>query len=235
MTSNDAVRVAFGSPEAPLSGAWRFWVNGSDVYLSIREQGGIWKMSLHESGEWFWAFTRESGIKVTDRPDTRRGKEWTRAPEFKPGWVLAAAISVPRADDKHDLPVLDGVHKFDSVIWLEEPEIGWEVQLVLLFAADQEADPERDLGESGAIVKFDLDNGEALWLMAQKRRMTAEEIRTIVRIRDEEWGQGTLSGTGTGNAAGSVGGPIHWVTTSPKGPPMIVQIGLGEHNWDVKS
>src|SRR6266508_4520912 len=53
------VRFAVGSPSGPRASVWRLWTQRSDVYMAVRSIGGIQKVSLHEDGNCFLAFTRE--------------------------------------------------------------------------------------------------------------------------------------------------------------------------------
>ena len=60
---SEVVRFAVGGTDEPRSLVWRVWATKgkSDVYISGRTQVGVWKVSLHESGVWRFAFTKEYG------------------------------------------------------------------------------------------------------------------------------------------------------------------------------
>ena len=58
---NSAIRVAVGPREGPKSGVWRIWPgkNKSDVYVAVRSYAGIFKVSLHESGDCYVGLTTQ--------------------------------------------------------------------------------------------------------------------------------------------------------------------------------
>jgi len=61
MAHRDVVRIGLEEDGKPFSSAWRFWNTNDDVYVATRDLAGDYKLSLHASGEWITAFTKESG------------------------------------------------------------------------------------------------------------------------------------------------------------------------------
>jgi hypothetical protein len=89
------LRFAAGSPERPNSGVWRLWTHGSDTYLAARIAAHLFKLSMHQSGQWISAFTSQSGVVVDKETGSRRHRTWTRPPEFTTGWVQGPAVAIP--------------------------------------------------------------------------------------------------------------------------------------------
>lgn len=60
------VSFAVGTPDGPRSAVWDLWATGDDLYLSVRYfGGGVLKVSLHPSGDWRYAFTKEYAQRST--------------------------------------------------------------------------------------------------------------------------------------------------------------------------
>lgn len=95
----EVVRFAVGGPDEPRSLVWRVWTTKgkSDVYISGRLQGGDWKVSLHESGDWRFALTREFTEKRGS--DSRvTFEQWKRPQPLREGVTTAFEIVVPSAE-----------------------------------------------------------------------------------------------------------------------------------------
>jgi hypothetical protein len=84
---------------------WKVWTDGApdrlDLYLACRRLGGHLKTSLHASGQWHTAYTREtfeSAVKdVVPQGRDRFLERWPRPSPFAPGIVLAFRIVTPSA------------------------------------------------------------------------------------------------------------------------------------------
>jgi hypothetical protein len=100
------VRFAVGTP-GKRSSVWRLWNHGDEVYVGVRDIAGHHKASLHRSGDWHEAFSREhtEGPRSLVPPGRDRVLEkWRRPREFAPGlprgeavWVIAN--DVPATDE----------------------------------------------------------------------------------------------------------------------------------------
>jgi len=66
------LRFAVGTPEGVSSNSWRVWVQGTDIYVSCRDNFREFKVSLHASGVWRVAFT-EKAIKNNPLLKTHNG------------------------------------------------------------------------------------------------------------------------------------------------------------------
>jgi hypothetical protein len=188
------------------------------------------KVSLHNSGVWVAAFTKESGVVLPELAGNRRFKQWAPPPEFAPGWIRGPGISVPRVDEKHDLPAKVGSN-FRSVLWIATPPVGSAAFLMVLFAADRAAHPAQ-VGHTDTLGKLPLTDGRTVWLVASERPLGDEERSGVLQVRDRELGEGAIKVAGADIAPGRVSGSIIWTTTSQEGSPLLVQITHGSHNFE---
>ena len=83
---SEVVRFAVGGPDEPRSLVWRIWTHRgtSNLYISDRLQGGDWKVSLHESGDWRFALTRE--YAEAREMEDRLFEQWERPQPLYQGY-----------------------------------------------------------------------------------------------------------------------------------------------------
>jgi len=221
-TDDDTLRVGLGSPTVPFSSVWRFWANQSDVYIATRSLAGIFKMSLHASGVWVVAFTKQSGAIFESN---RRGKAWRRPPEFAPGWTMGLSICIPRLDDSR----LANERQFDNkpIRWLPSPAVGNARWLTVVFSRHRDADPREALPDLAEDVgSLELADGGRVWVLSAERRLTDEEKKPVLDVRDP-------LKVGAQDPKQINFSSVLWITTSPSGPPMIVEIVLGPEDFYV--
>lgn len=221
------LRVGVGSPAEPYSMVWRFWSTRSDVYIAARTLAGVAKLSLHESGVWASAFTTESGVTL-DSGD-RRHATWRRPPPNPTdGWTRGPAVVIPRIDGRETItPELDTTKVGH---WVPAPPPGHSVDLNVLFAPESDADPTQLGAPSESIAGFlDLDDGQRVWVVALQTQLTQEQISPMRQIRDD------FKAGITGSVRDLTAASIVWITTSPDGPPLAVEIVLGPNNFYVEN
>lgn len=102
------------------SSVWRVWANKnkSDVYIAARELARHQKYSLHESGDYRYAWTSEH--KDTT-PATRILDRWRRPDLNEAGWSRGISIYV-RAEDV--VCIDPDLTKASQVGWLDKPPAG---------------------------------------------------------------------------------------------------------------
>jgi hypothetical protein len=89
-----SARFAAGSAFALYSGVWRLIVNKNDIYLGASKGAmSSFKVSLHKSGVWVLAATKES--RATFEKGNRRATRWLRPSEHAPGVTRGPSIFVP--------------------------------------------------------------------------------------------------------------------------------------------
>lgn len=227
MAKTHTLRIGIGTPEAPFVSSWRIWTQKSETYLACRQMAGVQKVSLHSSGIWTAAFTTQSGVEIP-KVGNRRSHRWERPAEFASGWVQGPVIDVSRVDTRHDLP---GPPHSDGkpITWLPAPQIRHKLQIAVLFSTEPGAKPDPKW-YAATIGSLPLSNGETVWVMASELPMNQNDRRQSFRVRDVEVGPGKVR-VGARIEPGKVSASVTWITTSPDGPPMLVQVPLGSHNF----
>jgi hypothetical protein len=171
-------RVAVGKV-GRRSSIWRIWANKStsDVYVAARTVAGEQKFSLHESGDWRYAWTSEAAEALGGALPSRVKDRWRRGDPDEIGWTPALSIWV-RSEDVTEMP--DDT-KSEEVRWVERPPVGWVVGIHLLFI-------QPDLG-GRALIGFRivdvlrLANGHGLMVMTGARPITSQEVDHIAEGR----------------------------------------------------
>jgi hypothetical protein len=72
-----------------------------------------------------------------------------------------------------------------------------------------------------------LSNGETVWLQARQAGISSDERKGIASVEREYQGF-QVSGDLNAIDAWDI-----WITTSPQGPPLLVQFPLGRHHFRV--
>lgn len=88
------IRIAVGQPGDEHSPVFKIFNNKNDVYITERNTGHAFKVSLHESGISVIAATSQSGIDVKD--GNRRLESWTR-----PGTYRRSLVGVRYGHPSH--------------------------------------------------------------------------------------------------------------------------------------
>jgi hypothetical protein len=190
------LRFGVGQP-GRRSSVWRLWANRGkdDVYVATRQSAGIFKVSLHESGDWRfqWVSHDHGDVWFTthegDEPQGRIIDRWSRPPASTTGWTGALSIWVP-ALDVSEIP-RDAEPGHDAQ-WVEPagPDAATEFRLVLV-------QPGRGLFELTAALQgpdaglafvngFRLAGGEAVLLFAAKKHLGDDFRRDLARVRQEQ-------------------------------------------------
>ena len=218
------IRLAAGNRYRLCSPVWRFWTNKSDVYFGARMALGFYKVSLHESGQWISALTKESGSAFSS--GDRRHRSWQRPGEFRPGWtqgpgLIFPFVPWPTFELSDDVPT--------DVVWVSCPSPGTNVQVVVLFSsAGSDPDEIHQVSQPGDLVvgSMVLANGETVWLQARVIPMTADAARGIQSVGKEFEGF-------KGNPKWAWG---MWVTTDQvHGEPLIVSVPVGPHHFGINA
>ena len=223
-----ALRFAAGSPKRPNSGVWRLWTRGSDTYLAVRIAAHVFKLSMHKSGQWISAFTSQSGV-VDPATASRRHRTWTRPPEFTPGWVQGPAVVIPLGQVAWPVPAHWAATTTGHGVG---PWPGAEAEACLQpplrrhhrsSRCHQFGVPARGLDRR----QPSLSHGETVWVQARQAGISSDERKGLASVEREYDGievSGDLSSMDWWGV---------WITTSPQGPPLLVQFPLGRHHFRV--
>ena len=186
---NLAIRFAVGQP-GRRGTIWRLWgvPNASDVYLASRQSAGVFKVSLHESGDWRlqWVQPDNSAFFHGESagPSGRILDQWVRTAS-RGGWTDALSVWTPGdelVENPHD------AERWDDVQWLDAPPGGrvTELRLVLL-------QPNATYALGGGLANDDdvmalvngfvLPNDEVVVVLARTTDMNATQVDGIARHR----------------------------------------------------
>jgi hypothetical protein len=130
MAKAQTIRFASGHPEEPFSEVWRLVVTNEDIFIGASKASmGIFKISLHRSGVWVLAATKQSG--ATFENGNRRAKQWNRPLEHTQGVTRGPSIIVPHTS-LGSRPLLAEESK-KEVVWYAGPAVGEVVEFSLYF------------------------------------------------------------------------------------------------------
>jgi hypothetical protein len=228
------LRVGVGTPEEPFAPPWRFWTYGDSAYFSQRVLGGIFKCSFHpakghhNTAVWTAGFTTESGVEI-EEIGGRRSHTWQQPPEFLPGWYRGPSISIPRLDDRpYDLPPMgDDLRDLSDAKWIDAPQRG-HARFLTVFLSDGRPDlPPLELGEGDDGVDWlPMADGWHLSVVTAESPLRLDVSAHLKSIRDD-----VRVGLSEPVETASASGAVIWVTTSPDGPALFVQVVLGSDNF----
>jgi len=167
-----AIRFGVKSPEGSRSNTWRCWTQtgGSkhDFYVMSRAMKGALKTSMHQSGQWHVAFSKEFIDKTSSEigwtQDNRKIDEWLRPAEIAPGIILAYRLLIP--ESALTIRVTSGDDK--DVVWIPSPPKGMATEISFLLTSPKVAIsdwPGKRSMNTGLIGKLLLENDETLWIV----------------------------------------------------------------------
>ena len=217
------LRFAAGSPDRPFSTIWRLWVHGSDAYLSARAVGHLYKLSMHQSGQWISAFTSQSG--AVWESGSRRHQTWTRPSEFTPGWTQGPAVLIPWVEWRGQFQPIEKPPS--DTVWVPGPERDNKLVFDILFSAPNvSADEIASVSEPDRSIvgSLPLSDGETVWLRAREAIMSPEEQKGVASA-EREFRDAPVSGDLTIDAWAL------WMPLSPGGIPLLIQFQLGPQTF----
>lgn len=190
---NRPIRFCVGEP-GRRSTIWRLWAGKkkSDIYIASRKSAGIFKVSLHESGDWRiqWV-NRDPSVHVASYEGEHIGAgriihQWVRTPSSG-GWTDGVSIWVPGSEV---VSVPGDSEPYQDVQWMQAPPEGWAVEFrVVLLECRRAYSVGAALSQPGsslALVNgFFLPSGEVLVLLASTKRMTKPQLEGVQRSRQE--------------------------------------------------
>lgn len=175
------LRVGVGSADGERSSVWRIWANPSksDVYVAARNIVRVQKFSLHESGDYRYAWiTREIAQEHTGE-EQRIVDRWRR-PDLDPsGWNLALSILVA----SEDVVAIPGPRETADVRWLPKPPPGRTRRILVMMVTP-------DLGgipTTGAVVveALALANGNAVIVLTDEIETPDAHLVAQANVRRE--------------------------------------------------
>lgn len=185
------IRFAVGQP-GHRSTTWRLWANPqkSDVYLASRRTAGIFKVGLHESGDWRQQWIKQDPAAARwdagegGEPSGRVMLQWERPAPLACGWTAALSIWVP-SEDVSDIPG-DSEVGLDTQ-WVECPSTGSAVAFEIFLVEPRRGGFDMELDEPNASLSyvngFRLAGGEAVLLFARTLELSQDQRRGLRATR----------------------------------------------------
>lgn len=135
------------------------------MYVACREFAGAIKLSLHDSGDWRFAFDREQFEELFDEstiPPSRLIAQWYKPPEVLPGITRACTVYVPASA----VSTTDALSP--KIRWLTIPAEGLTKEITILLVTANAALPSwlQD-GSVEVVGKLPLDDGGAAWVVSR--------------------------------------------------------------------
>ena len=177
-----AVRFGVGEPTGPRSGTFRLWApnNKGDVYIASRPLAGAQKVSLHESGDWRFQYTRP---EVAERWAPGQGRmldQWRRPPETIDGWTRSFMVWIPESEVT---PVPARPDEKKEIVWIPKPEPGEVVAFQVVIARPSPQIRFVKLENTLPLHAFMLSNGEVCMLLATRQVMTPQQAQWLEEKR----------------------------------------------------
>ncbi|MEK7994362.1 MAG: hypothetical protein AAB403_11215 [Planctomycetota bacterium] len=169
-SGNNIIRFQVTAPDGRCSDVWRVWNTGTDVYLAPRAKGGEFKISLHRSGKWRLAFTREHAklMRELGTWDADRCVEaLERPPEHATGFTRAVWMYFPDSELRMPRTLQQ---KPGPIVQVPGPPGGGIRNVNLIFSTPEsrftQTDPplRASLGAE-PLAFWSLPNGEKLWVI----------------------------------------------------------------------
>lgn len=195
----EPIRFAVGRP-GRRSTLWRLWANRgkNDIYVATRRSAGIFKVSLHESGDWRiqWVGDDHGDVAFDSYeagPDLGRiMHRWTRPAPGRSGWTEALSLWVPSADLSEIPGDLEPGH---DAQWLDPAPIGCATEFRIMVVEPGQGPYEltgalqdRELGLA-LVNGFRLIGGEVILLFAATvaldQRLVSDVDKARQRARNE--------------------------------------------------
>jgi hypothetical protein len=164
------LRFGIGAADGARAATWRLWTETargeSDFYLACRSLGGHLKASLHQSGAWHVAYSKqifeEKVQGIAPHWQDRFIQKWPRPAEMAPGVTLAFRIVTPFSALTESSRVRDD----PAVIWLPNAPEGKATEIDILLVKPTTLTAEwpgrRSMGTS-LIGSLPLSNGDTVW------------------------------------------------------------------------
>ena len=185
--SKNKIKFAVGSTTEYFSAPWILWSQKNNVYLAATDQSGTIKLSLHESGRWRFAFTKESGINAQNSED-RVIERYVRPEEFSRGWIQVASVHVPSVNFKKPFKQPYDKH-LSRFVWAEKPPADHKIVFTVLYANStvMEVDFGKILRPGDKILHyFKILNGDSIILSSRIMALTEEEKKFTISVLEQK-------------------------------------------------
>jgi hypothetical protein len=185
--AQESLRFGVHDGKDRRAATWKLWTErgggNSELYLTNRSLGGTIKVSLHQSGEWHIAYTKEvfeEQVKgAIPGSEDHFIEKWPRPPEISPGVTLAFRIvtlysAVTSSKNTGD---------YEKVKWIPNASSeskATEIDIIITKAEIPvtEWPGKRSMGTS-LIDSFQLENQDTVWVVY--REIDIPDLSRVVR------------------------------------------------------
>ena len=184
-----SLRFGINDGNGRRAATWKLWTEtsggNSEIYLANRSLGGTLKASLHQSGKWHIAFTKQifdnyvKGAKTKFKD--RFIEKWPKPPEIAPGITLAFRIVTPYSAVTNSTEI----GKYKGVKWLPNAPESKATEIDILITKPEALGtgwPGKNSMATSLIGFFPLENGATVWA-----------VNWVIDFPDfSKWGNGTI-------------------------------------------
>jgi len=173
------IRFCVNNNKGGRSSIWRLWTLRNDVYLSVRSLGGIFKASLHESGQWQCSFS-STYIANTGTPNkVRHIDQWQRPEEIYPGLTLAFRVIILTSELRNYAMTVGSTKK---IYWIPCDSNNPITEIDIIFTKQSlkvSSWPGENSMNTFLIDKFKLLNNQTLWIVYRYQLLSAQDIENL--------------------------------------------------------
>ena len=177
-------RFAVGAADGPRSAVWRLWTGKgtSDVYIAARAHGGDAKVSLHESGDWRFAFTEDFyERRASTEAEERAIERWNRPPSIE-GITPAFMVVVPSGEigvPRH--PLTEKAKKYTrNVTWVTPAPEGFATHFIVVYTDPGVPEPSE---HERFVDRFKLPNGQTVYILIQEHAISEADKQQLEAAR----------------------------------------------------
>ena len=166
------IRFSVRSPDSFRSSTWRCWTQTGggkhDFYIMCRALRGALKTSMHQSGQWHVAFTKEFIDKTSGETgwtqDDRKIDVWQRPAEIAPGITLAYRLVIPGSA----LTIRSKPDNDKDIVWIPSSPKGMATEISFLLTlpnvvcSDWPGKRSMNTGFVGSLL---MENDATLWIV----------------------------------------------------------------------
>ena len=167
-----SLRFAIRDDHGRRAATWKLWTEAaggrSEVYLASRSLGRYLKVSLHESGDWHFAYEQrafEARVQGTSPSATDRFiRKWKRPAELAPGLTLAFRVNTPAS--AVTTPIEAGLPA--GLIWVPNAPEGMATEIDIFLVKNTTRStswPGKTKMGTSLVGSVPLENGETVWVV----------------------------------------------------------------------
>lgn len=175
---NNMIRFAVGTPNTPLSLAWRLWTLNDNIYIGAKNGDDCFKISLYEDKEWRIAY-----VKALNQNDSYADDviyNWNKPTSPTPEFIHCISIIVP-STNKAESPKRNKAED-KRLVWTKEAEAGKCVifKIYLSWPRMKKFDLNIIMKEGDVLIgNIEKQNGEKVWLIEREDFLSNEYLDNI--------------------------------------------------------